>query len=314
MGIALGSNFTLNTALPLDDRSTVADITARNAIPALRRFEGLLVYVENEQTNYQLVGGILDANWTELSGSGGSSGGTTTGSYALANNAITELTNIGDYLASTRAIVVDYYIYRRVDGTNKRMSGKLILEGVNDAVLNADKWSLAEILRSEYGGSVGVTFSLSEADTEKSVLVATLDDLAGTAHECFIYYKLTKLASGSSFSEIANNASTNVLDIGEYLLNARCIIVDYYLYRRTDDGFKTCSGKLFIEGVNDAALNSDKWQIFEAERSEAFGPIGATFGLDDIDTEKSVLAITLDNMAGANHDCKFYYKKSVLTV
>lgn len=74
MGIQLGSNFTVNTALPLDDRILVADITARNAILAGRRYEGMIVYVESDLTNYQLVGGILDANWTELSGSGGAGG------------------------------------------------------------------------------------------------------------------------------------------------------------------------------------------------------------------------------------------------
>lgn len=75
MGIQLGSNFTVNTALPLDDRIQVADTTARDAIPAGRRYEGLIVYVIADGTNYQLVGGITDGDWTELSGAGGGSGG-----------------------------------------------------------------------------------------------------------------------------------------------------------------------------------------------------------------------------------------------
>jgi hypothetical protein len=75
MGITLGSNFTVNTNLPLDDRIVVADNTARDAIDAGRRYEGLIVYSIGAGTNYQLVGGILNADWTELSGGGG---GTTT--------------------------------------------------------------------------------------------------------------------------------------------------------------------------------------------------------------------------------------------
>lgn len=71
MGITLGSNFDVQTALPLDSRSVVADLTARDAINALQRYEGMIVYVVAEGTNFQLVGGILDANWTELSGGGG---------------------------------------------------------------------------------------------------------------------------------------------------------------------------------------------------------------------------------------------------
>jgi hypothetical protein len=71
MGIPLSSSFTMNAALPLDDRTQVADVAARNAIPAGKRYQGMIVYVIDEGTNYQLIGGILDANWQELSGSGG---------------------------------------------------------------------------------------------------------------------------------------------------------------------------------------------------------------------------------------------------
>jgi hypothetical protein len=71
MGIALGSNFTVNTALPLDDRTTFADLTARDALDALRRYEGLKVYVTSEQKYYSLVGGIANVNWVEDTGGGG---------------------------------------------------------------------------------------------------------------------------------------------------------------------------------------------------------------------------------------------------
>jgi CBS domain-containing protein len=74
MGIALGSNFDFQAALPLDSRTVVADITARDAIASGVRYEGLIVYVEDvsEQTNYQLVGGITNGDWVELAGGGGS--------------------------------------------------------------------------------------------------------------------------------------------------------------------------------------------------------------------------------------------------
>lgn len=74
MGIALGSNFDVQTNLPLDSRLKVADTTARDAIDSGVRYEGMLVYVVADGTNYQLVGGIDNANWAELSGSGGGGG------------------------------------------------------------------------------------------------------------------------------------------------------------------------------------------------------------------------------------------------
>ena len=75
MGIVLGSQFDVQTALPLDSRLVVADLTARNALAALVRYEGMIVYVLSEQKNYQLIGGITNGNWQESSGSGGGGGG-----------------------------------------------------------------------------------------------------------------------------------------------------------------------------------------------------------------------------------------------
>ena len=74
MGIVLGSNFDVQTALPLDSRLVVADLTARDAIDPLQRYEGMIVYVKSEETNFQLVGGTANENWTELSGSGSGGG------------------------------------------------------------------------------------------------------------------------------------------------------------------------------------------------------------------------------------------------
>ena len=70
MGITLGSNFDVQTGLPLDSRTVVADLTARDAINALQRYEGLEVYVESEEKKFFLKGGITNSDWVE-SGTGG---------------------------------------------------------------------------------------------------------------------------------------------------------------------------------------------------------------------------------------------------
>lgn len=312
MSINLASNFSMGSALPLDDRTTVADLTARNAISAGVRYEGLLVYVVALATNYQLVGGITNADWTELTGSGGS--GSTTATETLTNNAVNTITTIGELLTDYSGIVIDYYFYRRVDASNKRMSGKIFLESVPDAATNPDKWVLTELERSESGGASGATFSLNDIATDKSVLVITLDDFTGTGHEAKFHYTLTKFAVAGDFYTLTNNALTSMVGIGEYLSASRCVIVNYYVYRRTDSAFKTMSGKIYLEGVPDGATNPDKWSLFEAERSENLGTAGITFSLNDIATEKSVLEATLDNMAGTNHACTFYYSKTVLSI
>ena len=66
MSIPIGSNFLLGSGIPLDGRTVVADTTARDAIPAIERYDGLIVYTTATSKNYQLRGGVLNANWVDI--------------------------------------------------------------------------------------------------------------------------------------------------------------------------------------------------------------------------------------------------------
>src|SRR5664279_1820991 len=66
MGIPLSTSFDVGTNLPLDSKQIKADVTARNAIASVGRYEGLEVFVVADQIKYRLQGGILDANWFPL--------------------------------------------------------------------------------------------------------------------------------------------------------------------------------------------------------------------------------------------------------
>lgn len=74
MGIPLGSNFDVQTGLPLDSRAQVLTLVARDAIPSLRRWEGMIVYVKEDQTSYSLKGGLTNDLWEPV-GSGAGGGG-----------------------------------------------------------------------------------------------------------------------------------------------------------------------------------------------------------------------------------------------
>jgi hypothetical protein len=111
MGIELTSNFDVKTALPLDSRLLVADITARDAIENLHRYEGMIVYVKDEKTNYQLVGGVTNSDWQELSGSGAGGGG---GGIALRDGPIPPMKVINQY---------DEYVYEFENDTNQSLVG-----------------------------------------------------------------------------------------------------------------------------------------------------------------------------------------------
>lgn len=62
----------------------VADATARDAIPADRRVEGMTAWVINESNEYRLVGGTNNANWVLVSG--------------ITNIALNVFTNDGTYV------------------------------------------------------------------------------------------------------------------------------------------------------------------------------------------------------------------------
>jgi hypothetical protein len=66
MGIPIASNFDLSSGLPLDSRTIVDTRVNRDLIPAIQRFEGLSVFVTNENTTYQLHNGITNADWVAL--------------------------------------------------------------------------------------------------------------------------------------------------------------------------------------------------------------------------------------------------------
>jgi hypothetical protein len=68
MSINIASNFELFAALPLDARTVAADITARDAITAGQRYEGLWCYVVDSDgggnpATYQLQNGITNGDW-----------------------------------------------------------------------------------------------------------------------------------------------------------------------------------------------------------------------------------------------------------
>lgn len=63
--INIPTGLTVQNSDLVDDRMSFPDLAARDALLTVRRREGLFCYVESEQKNYQLRGGISNANWVE---------------------------------------------------------------------------------------------------------------------------------------------------------------------------------------------------------------------------------------------------------
>ena len=84
-GIPLGSGFSRTSGQPLDLFDTVADQTARDAIPTGVRYQGMTVYSVADEMTYQLQGGVSNADWAEAGG--GSGGGGVTVAWSADVNA-----------------------------------------------------------------------------------------------------------------------------------------------------------------------------------------------------------------------------------
>lgn len=118
MGIPLGGgNFTRGAAIPLDDSFVAADATARDAIIAGIRYEGMLVYVVADGAMYQLQGGITNGDWAAAGGGGGGSvpvvdlatGDGVLTAFTLSVDAGTE-ENVAVYLDGVRQSTAEYSI------------------------------------------------------------------------------------------------------------------------------------------------------------------------------------------------------------
>ena len=72
MAILIGSNFSVSTNLHIDDRAIMVTLAERDAIPVGRRYLGMQVFVEENSTNYQLLGGTANDNWVKMSDANGS--------------------------------------------------------------------------------------------------------------------------------------------------------------------------------------------------------------------------------------------------
>lgn len=66
MGIPLNSSFDRGAGVPIDSSLILVDLADLLTFPDGLRYEGMQVYVEEDASNWQLQGGIDDADWVEL--------------------------------------------------------------------------------------------------------------------------------------------------------------------------------------------------------------------------------------------------------
>jgi hypothetical protein len=107
MSIPIISNFDLRSGIPLEAKTVRANVAARDAIPAVQRYPGLKVYTTAEQKNYQLVGGIANSNWVEISivGTNGANGTSARGVSLTIDVAAFQFDTAGENPSPSTAII-----------------------------------------------------------------------------------------------------------------------------------------------------------------------------------------------------------------
>lgn len=145
MAIEVASSFERKAGVPLDDREVLADITARDAIPLLVRYEGMKVTVlddgNGEQKLFWLKGGITNGDWEEFS-SGGSGTGLIVSDITERNAIPNEDREIGmtvTVLDDGNGRQKDYWLVGGITNANweEKKSGGGILTVATKAALDA---------------------------------------------------------------------------------------------------------------------------------------------------------------------------------
>jgi len=70
-GIPLQTNFDVQVALPIDSRQSMPTLSDRDNIASGIRWKGMIVYVNEDDKHWALIGGTTNAFWTEIGGGSG---------------------------------------------------------------------------------------------------------------------------------------------------------------------------------------------------------------------------------------------------
>lgn len=199
----------------------VADITARNAIPALRRIQGMLCTVldagSGTPKTYQLIGGIADANWVVFSpGSSALSTVATTGNFSDLLGKPTTVAGYGILDAMTTAHPANVITSADITNWQSAYTGRIssvsgtapLLLGLSSNVLTA---SMPAATNSTDGYATAAQITAIEANTSAMALKANITSPAflgsPTAMTPAIKDSTTSLAT-TAFVTAAVSAST----------------------------------------------------------------------------------------------------------
>lgn len=203
----------------------VATTTERDAIPSLRRVEGMIVTVTADGNWYQLIGGILNANWSIVNFGGSGAGklnisdtAAMLSPYLRAAVATATYQPIGSY-ATTSQVALKLNIsdtanmltnYRHwVQGYLKNITG-YIVQGSNVSVTGLGTAASPYVISATAGGGGGTTYSagygLLQNGTEFSFSPTLRDSILGR-----IPTNNNQLTNGAGYLTTETDPTVNAL-------------------------------------------------------------------------------------------------------
>jgi hypothetical protein len=159
------TNFNINSPQAIDTRMVVVDTNARNGITW--KYEGLLVYVLSDQTNYQLRGGTTNDKWVTISTSAYTAG---TG-LTLTGNTFSHDPHTGDVTGATSLTIVA--IQGRSLATTTPTSGDVLS-------WNGSAWAPSPAF-SNYTTGTGITLSGNTFSADNTSAIWNANQLMGSA-------------------------------------------------------------------------------------------------------------------------------------
>ena len=234
-------------ANPLETNRQVNFISDRDAISALKRWEGMQVYVKSELTTYELRGGILNEHWTDTAGVDAANY-TPTGGYAGTAQDIVDSIEIStggnEIISITHIENLDYYVI-------------------------ADPYKI----NSEYYSAAPTTVTLTVGDATNAridVIYADINGLIGVLAGTPSATPVKPIVSNSqrelTFRTVPALATVDPLVTNEVVFNENLGVV---------------GGEMDVDGWNLTALNFNSTAVaFSGTKSIYFDGVDPYFNVD----------------------------------
>jgi len=234
-------------ALPLETNRQVNFIIDRDAIPALRRWQGMQVFIISEQKTYTLKTGILNTDWVESEAA-----------------SLTGYTEQGGYTGTAQDIV---------DSIEMVTSGIEIISITH--IANLDYYVVADPykINSEYYSAAPTTVTLTVGDATNAridVIYADVDGLIGV---------LAGTPSATPVKPIVSNTQRELtFRTVPALATVDPVVTNELVF---DENVGVAGGEFDVDGWNLTALNFNSTTVaFSGTKSIYFDGVDPYFNVD----------------------------------